>query len=177
MDVLNFDSQKIKIDKRRGIVKKYSTFFEYSQLKMAIDYLKSCPIILDCGIQVRATSIINWTTGELTTKFCQGLNLEHALKYSNNKIFWVKICKQLLKAFQERGFLWGDIAPRNIIFDKLSGSIYIFDFERPLIIKDCSVGKNLFAELCLRIGICVIPKYETAQRLTNSERLSIGTEL
>ncbi|MFH0923886.1 MAG: hypothetical protein V1825_04085 [Candidatus Falkowbacteria bacterium] len=143
--MLNFDSRKIKIDRRRGVVKKQSSFFEYQQLKIAIDYLESCPIILDCGIQIRAISIVDWIVNELSTKFCRGLNLEHALRYGSNKNFWAKVCKQLLKAFQERGFLWGDIAPRNMIFDKLSSSIYIFDFERPLIIKDCSVGKSLFA--------------------------------
>ena len=142
MNVLNFDSQKVRIEK--GVVKKHTSLMEYQQFCLARDYLRSSPIVLDCGISVRTVSLIDWTDNDLITEFCLGLNLEHALIQGMDKLFCMKVIRELLQMFRERGFLWGDIAPRNMVLDKKSNIIYIFDFERKLIIKDGPLNKETF---------------------------------
>jgi len=142
MNVLNFDSQKVRIEK--GVVKKRTSLLEYQQFCMARDYLWVSPIVLDCGISVRTASLIDWVDSDLITEFCLGLNLEHAFIQRVDKLFCMKVIRELLWMFRERGFLWGDMAPRNMVLDKKSDIIYIFDFERKLVIKDNLLEEKIF---------------------------------
>lgn len=52
----------------------------------------------------------------------------------------MKIIRELLHKFRERGFLWGDIAPRNMIYVGKKQMLYILDFEKPLEIRDTLVN-------------------------------------
>lgn len=142
MDVLNFDSRKVRIGK--GVVKKRTSLLEYQQFCLARDYLQSNLIVLDCGISVKTASLIDWTNNDLITEFCLGLNLEHALIQQIDKLFCINVIRELLQMFRKRGFLWGDMAPRNMVLDKKSNIIYIFDFERKLIIKDNPLDEENF---------------------------------
>lgn len=145
MDVLSFDSEKIHIDKKNNIVRKKSQILEYEQIKLANDYFEYCPIILNCGLKIRIVPILGLENEELLLHFCRGLNLEQALRYNLNRRLWVSVLKELLIIFQRRGFMWGDIAPRNMIFDEDSSTLYILDFEKKLIIRDATIDENQFS--------------------------------
>jgi len=142
MSILNLDRQKIII--RSDIVKKDTSLSEYQNIKLAEDYLQTNPINLDYGIKIKTAPVADFTQNILTTEFCIGDNLEGVLKQNKDQVFWLKLLRQMLRAFQVRGFLWGDLAPRNMIFDKKSKIIYIIDFEKRLDIKDSSVKQDDF---------------------------------
>jgi serine/threonine protein kinase len=81
------------------------------------------------------------------SKFCPGLNLEHILRYDyQHRSMWLYFLRDVLEKFRERGFLWGDLAPRNIIIDTILKKLYILDFERKLFILDKTVSKGLFGK-------------------------------
>jgi len=166
MNVLSFDSSKVDIDVKNNIVKKISSNLEYEQIRLANEYLDFCPIILDCGLKIKAAPVIEMNDNKLVLHFCQGLNLEHAMRFGNNNKKWLLVFREMLEAFQKRGFLWNDIAPRNMIFNSNSLTISIFDFEKKMVVKDSSVEKKIFAEFFRRYAYeefsCFLSKREQA---------------
>ncbi|EKD69941.1 MAG: hypothetical protein ACD_46C00693G0004, partial [uncultured bacterium] len=114
-------------------------------LDLAAEYLNRYPINLNCGLRVLAATILDWDNNELKLKYCNGLNVEHALRYCKNSELWVLVMRELIEAFRQRGFLWGDIAPRNMVIDFTACVIYIFDFEKKFKIEDCSTNKKIFS--------------------------------
>jgi len=150
MSVLSFDNNKVRIDLSRGIVKKYTSNLEYEQIKLATEYLNRNRLVLKCGIKVRVAPILEWSGAELTLHLCKGLNLEDILKFHKHKKIWIEIIKELLELFSMVGFLWNDVAPRNMIFDNSSLTIYIFDFEKKLIVNDFSMKKENFSSFFRR---------------------------
>jgi len=101
MNVLNFDSQKVRIEK--GVVKKHTSLLEYQQFCLARDYLQTTSIILNCGILLKTPSLIDWVDNDLITEFCLGLNLEHAFIQKMDKLFCMKVIRELLGMFQKKG--------------------------------------------------------------------------
>ncbi len=145
MDVLSFDKNKVQFDKPKKLVLKLSSNLEVRQLIAAQEYLTVSPMTLDCGIKIKVASISDWDNKILSLKFCQGINLEHALRFGKNETFWSSIIEQVIKKFRQRGFFWGDFAPRNMVFNSTEKTIYIFDFERLLIISDQTPSVDIFS--------------------------------
>ena len=176
MNVLNFDSRKVWVGK--NTVRKHTSLSEYQQFCMAKDYLKLNPVILDCGILVKTAPLISWADDSLITEFCSGLNLEHALIQKADKLSYIKIIRDLLFKFRENGFLWGDIAPRNMVLDESSNIIYIFDFERRFIIKDNPLGKETFSRFFRNYAYeefsCVL--FPSDQELLFDDLLTVNSE-
>ncbi len=145
MNILSFNPQKIIINPKDKIVFKKTLKIEYEQITLAHNYFASNPIILDCGLKVKTAPIIGFENDTLFLDFCEGINMEHLLKYGYKKKLWIYVLKELMNSFKKRGFLWGDIAPRNIVFNKKENVLYIFDFEKKTIIKDITLNDQQFS--------------------------------
>lgn len=145
MNVLSFDSSKVTLNFKENIVIKKTTDSEYATFLDVQDYLNKVPIILDQGIRLLTAPLIGWSPGILITEYCNGLNLEHALKSQENVNFWIKILGELLNIMEKKGLFWGDFAPRNMVYDPKTRVINIFDFERSTNILDSTVKPKVFA--------------------------------
>lgn len=167
MDLLSFDNTRVFFNLENKTVIKRTSKFEFQQIVEGAYYLNKVPLKLECGISVKAAPALEWSNGELHLKLCEGMNLEHALKYATNKTYWSMVIKQLLKSFHERGFLWGDIAPRNMIFNRRENTIYLIDFERPLVIEDKTQTDSRFSEFFRNYAYeelcCLLPRERQMQ--------------
>lgn len=177
MSILNFDRQKIII--QPNIVKKATFLLEYHNIKLAESYLWTDPINLDCGIKIKTAPVIDFAQNILSTTFCVGNNLEDLLRQNKDRVFWLKLLRQILRVFQIRGFLWGDLAPRNMIFNRESKTIYIVDFEKRLNIKDSSVKQDdfnlFFRNYAYEEFSCVLDV--TTQRILFTDLLSFDPQI
>ncbi len=149
--VLSFDPTRIKIASRNGlgVVEKKTTETEYIQFQQAIDHLKAHPINLAGDITVTPAPLIEWQPGEmvLVTQYCDGINLEQMLRViqeQSERQKWIEMFRDLFLGFKKTGFLWGDCAPRNMIYDPESATIHIVDFERKLVLLDGPPSRDLF---------------------------------
>jgi len=153
--VLSFDPEKVMIAltyEGRVIVKKRTTKKEYRNIVLARQHLlKYQPTIISNKygeISITVAEVFEWNqkTGILSTVFCQGKNFEGVLRESigKNREEMVDFIKDIFEIFKSNGFLWGDFAPRNIIWNESQKIIYLVDFERNLYLKDCPIGQYLF---------------------------------
>lgn len=150
--VLSFDPERIKSVKygRRIIaVAKKTSEHELRHMLQAHRYILLRPIALrNRTIVLTPAHIIDWSrkNNVLLTEYCRGLNLEHALKTRKKieRMQWVHLFREFFSQLRSTGFLWGDCAPRNMIFDGKLNSIRIVDFERKLIFKRTRVTTSFF---------------------------------
>ena len=151
-DVLSFDPSIINFisseDGRILRVEKKSSQLEYTQMLIAEEHLKKNKILLQGKILLRVAPVLAWNEDSyiLTTEYCSGLNLEEALRSRNtdfNEL--ISILDSFFSELKMNGFLWGDCAPRNMIFNKQQGVISLVDFERKLEVLTSPVTDNVFS--------------------------------
>ncbi len=140
--VLDFDSNKVKKLRlhNEDVIEKKTCQREMESLSLAVSYLQRNPITLEGGVRVRVAEILDWDGGLLYLEYCEGINLEQVLRFGSKseKRNYSGLLADFLAKCRERGFLWGDFAPRNMVFNERTKSLSIFDFEKKLDIQDCS---------------------------------------
>lgn len=154
-NVLSFDSKKVEISldiNSKIIVKKQTTQKEYLNITLARRHLLNYRPILDFttgqSFSVSVAGVSNWNQelGVLSTFFCHGDNFEGILKnsFGEKRGDWIEILRKIFEIFKSNGFLWGDFAPRNMIWDWSRKTLWLVDFERELHLKDCPVEESVF---------------------------------
>ncbi len=182
-NVLSFDQTRVKFIGYRIdpiSVEKMTPEIEYRQIVDASEYLARHPIFLKDGtISVLPAPILSWRekSSILVTQYCKGTNFEHILRSTINReerLKWVMIFKEFFQKLRLRAFLWGDCAPRNMIFNKDSQSIRIVDFERKLVLGDEPVKLAVFSRYIRNYSLeefsCLLFKGE--QKILFSEVLT-----
>lgn len=153
--VLSFDPKKIEVASAPGgetIVRKKTTEKEHRNITLARQHLlKHCPILTsnEWGmISISVAEIFGWDQKlkTLSTIFYQGKNLEEVLRESigQERAKLIDLMRKTFEVFKSSGFLWGDFAPRNMIWDQSRKTIWLVDFERELHLKDCSIEQYTF---------------------------------
>lgn len=158
-DVLSFDSSRVTAVSHKGVmvVEKRTTKQEYFQLKLAERHLAEYPILIGSSkIRVAVPDIIKWDMGRqiLITSFCHGSNVEELLKNCSNLVRKqvLAVLREFVVLLKESGFLWGDVAPRNIVICSSDNTLRIFDFERKLEIAPRPVPQGHFARFLRNYG-------------------------
>lgn len=154
-NVLSFDPDRVKLDVTPDgtlAVRKTTSFAEYRNMIKAHEHIMKHPINLKLGstrLSLSPVPILNWdeNSAVLVTKFAQGDNLEHILRdYGNSgRRDWIALVRQLLAKLRVTGFLWGDFAPRNMIFQNDKRRIAIVDFEREQTFRDGVIKRTFFS--------------------------------
>jgi len=153
--VLSFDSKKVEISldiNGETIVKKQTTQKEYLNITLARQHLLKHRLVLDFAmgqnfsVSVAGVSSWNQELGILSTFFCHGDNFEGILKnsFGKERVDWIEILRKIFGIFKSNGFLWGDFAPRNMIWDWSQKTLWLVDFERDLHLKDCPAEQEVF---------------------------------
>ena len=150
--VLSFDSSRVMMKEygKRKVVEKITSVREYNQMISAMKHLTINPITLtDFHLSVNVVPIVNWSSssGILVTEFCEGLNGEVVLRGNGSSSLgrWLAIFRGFILAMKTAGFLWGDFAPRNMIFNFESGNLWLVDFERNLRLLPRPVTPEVFS--------------------------------
>lgn len=155
-NVLSFDPEKVEILEGHDgkiIVRKKTTEKEYQNITLARQHLLNHRLVLDCvkgeSVSISVAEVCGWEqeSGILTTTFCSGDNLEEILKNSFNVkggFDWIEILRKIFNIFRSSGFLWGDFAPRNMIWDWPQKTLWLVDFERNLRLIDHPVEQEVF---------------------------------
>lgn len=153
--VLSFDHEKImmtlSIDGKL-VIRKKTVEKEYRNILLARQHiLKHQPVLVSetyGTIRVLVADVAEWNYDKqlLSTSFCEGENIEKLLRNSigSDRNELIELIRKLFDIFKTNGFLWGDFAPRNMIWDQQQGIIWLVDFERELQLKDCPVEQYLF---------------------------------
>jgi len=152
-NILSFNETKIEIvylEKGTPVVRKRTTKKEYFQIMSAHEHLIKHPAITESDmISILPAPVVEWCGCEnvLVTEYCHGKNIEQILctcdRHTKKK--WIKIFKEIYAQFKLNGFLWGDFAPRNMIFNEKLKTIRIVDFERKLILYNDGVDSDFFS--------------------------------
>jgi tRNA A-37 threonylcarbamoyl transferase component Bud32 len=139
-DVLSFDPDRVKLDVTQGgkvTIRKTTSETEFQNIIRAHEYITEHPLELDLGstkIHLSPVSVIEWerSSSVLVTEYIRGDTLEHILREHDHpqRKEWIALLRQLVSKFRLSGFLWGDLAPRNMIYSREECRIAIFDFER-----------------------------------------------
>ena len=147
--VLSFDPEKVKLLGLNGsrVIAKYTSSEEYQQMCRVSAYLDK-HLLSVTGARVLTVPILSWDPvySVLTTEFCDGINLEHALRRVGEKVQrfeCITFFRELLRKMREQGFLWGDCAPRNMIL--CGNTLRIVDFERSLALLGHAVDPPVFS--------------------------------
>lgn len=154
-NVLSFDHEKIVIALSvdgRIVVRKKTTEKEYKNILLAQQHLlKHQPALTSEAygeIRILVAETAEWDRDKqlLSTLFCDGENIEGLLRETigSNRNELIELIRKSFEAFKANGFLWGDFAPRNMIWNQQQGIIWLVDFERELQLKDCAVEPYLF---------------------------------
>ncbi len=155
-NVLSFDSNRIEISVTpdgRMTVKKSTCGKEYRNILSAHEHLNKHPMEIEFAphgtIRVQVVEICGWdeTWGALSTLLHTGKNLEAMLRESigTERHSMLHLIGDILHTFRTHGFLWGDFAPRNMIWSEHEDTIWLVDFERDLEIRDCPISASAFA--------------------------------
>src|SRR3989338_1552108 len=138
--VFSFNAQKVRFKKTSegmDFVEKVTTKKEFKNIYTAEKYLIKHPIsikIRQKPVNVRPAKVLDWDgkNNLLKLELCKGFNLESEFKKQNffNRVELLKLIKSLFLEVRRTGFLWGDFAPRNMIYNFKKNEICIFDFEK-----------------------------------------------
>lgn len=155
ISVLSFDPAKVVIEKLptgRKVVKKKTTKKEYEQIVNAHKHVLNNPIKLIMGemeIKFSVAPVLEWIPEEslLITEYCNGVNIEEILRHAGyvEIRMLINLFRGMFSALRDTGFLWGDFAPRNMVFDNTARTICIFDFERNQILQNEPANAEQFS--------------------------------
>lgn len=154
-NVLSFDYGKVVTtlsEDGRMIVRKKTVEKEHRNISLARRHLlKHQPIIASekyGATRILVAEIVEWDEKNrlLSTLFCNGENIERLLRESvgTDRDPLIELIRKSFESFRANGFLWGDFAPRNVIWDRQRGIMWLVDFERNLILRDCPVEQHVF---------------------------------
>lgn len=134
--VLSFNPTKIRIATQNGRARVYkkTKAGEYTNLQRALAYVDSAA--LHCNgyrIQIVSGSSWNESTCELEMDLARGENLETLIKGPQRGQI-VALLGEFISLVKVHGFLWGEIAPRNMILDEAAKTLTLVDFEKPFTI-------------------------------------------
>jgi hypothetical protein len=151
-DVLSFDEKKTFI--KEGKVIKKSSETEIAQIENATKYLESRPITLEGDISVKVVPF-EVEGGNYLVMPLAGINLEVLLRsnYEQNKQKLLPIIKELLHKMKATGFLWGEIAPRNMIWSESENTLFLVDFERPTELLDRAVSDTEMSDFLRKYAL------------------------
>ena len=179
-NVLSFDSARVHIGQSCGgniVVKKRTSEKEFLNLSMATHHLEKHGLSVvvfneNEPTQVRVAPLDSWSeeTSMMSTLFCKGENLESILREEKRKDrgTWISVIRALFVKFQRFGFMWGDFAPRNIIWNSTDNRLWLVDFERDTTTRDCPVEQGMFNRY-----IRSYSREEFACFLTEDEQLTV----
>lgn len=155
-NVLSFDQEKVKIifdSKGNKLVEKKTTLEEYKNITSAHQYLAKHTSPINHhdqdNISIQTAQVVSWdcSSGILLTTFCLGENLEQTLRQSIGRARndLIVLIRKIIDFFQSVGFLWGDFAPRNILWNNVTKELRLVDFERNLLLlSNHSCSQSLF---------------------------------
>lgn len=144
--VLSFNPTKIRISTQNGKTRvfKKTKAAEYANLQAARRYIDSAG--LGCNgylIKVVGGSHWNQAAGELEMDLVAGENLETLVKGPRREQI-VALLESFIGLVKTHGFLWGEIAPRNMILNEPQKTVTLVDFEKPLSIHGRSIDDYAF---------------------------------
>lgn len=148
--VLAFDPSKISLVKRDGemMIEKKTSKKEYQQMLQAKKHLQKQSLIQKYSIKIQIAPIIKWDSRKniLTTRYCNGINGEESIKKSSpqKRIVAIDLFKEFFSFIQKFGFLWGDLAPRNTVIDWKNKILWLFDFEKNIVLCQQPISKERF---------------------------------
>lgn len=160
-NVLSFDSSRVRIDRDRygnRYVYKKTTDTEWENLRRARTHLTQVPLFVRSSqygsVRVMAAKPVLWDekTSQLSTPLYKGRNLEFLLRTTlgNHRPNVLDFTKRLFEGFRTHGFMWGDFAPRNILWSQDRRRLHLVDFERELYLHTEPVAHKEFAEYVSR---------------------------
>lgn len=128
---LSFSSEKVRIIRDRGIVEKRTTKTEYDNHLFAIEFFKDIkkPILVN-DMRVNIVPLIKYRNGCITTSYCEGFNLESLMRTLDKREQAKLIMKSFISFLRCTGFLWGDIAPRNLVVSHDKKNLWVLDLEK-----------------------------------------------
>lgn len=154
-NVLSFDHEKVTTTLSadgKMIVRKRTVEKERNNILLAQKHLlKHQPSVVSESFGVTrflTAEVVEWDAENklLSTLYCIGENIEELLRVSigSDRSQLIELVRKSFELFRANGFLWGDFAPRNMIWDRQRGIMWLVDFERDLILRDCPVEQPKF---------------------------------
>lgn len=143
--VLSFDPNVVKFKRGKDgkvVVEKKTTIKEYRQFLKVKKYLEKYPIkFFRNRFALQVPRIVSWDAEKqiLTTEFCEGYVVEEKLRTLSDKKERMRLAiffRNLISKMRGIGFIWEDFFPRNIIVNEKDKIVYIFDFERKVVLND-----------------------------------------
>ncbi|MGC2236787.1 MAG: AarF/UbiB family protein [Pyrinomonadaceae bacterium] len=116
--------------------------------------------------RISVPRVIKWIADDntLVMEYCKGVNLEiEIMRQHKRRRFYINMLADILNWIKSKSFYWRDFAPRNIIFDSKSRTIFLVDFESPLVIgrKMMTEKKyNLFVQNKIMLELATILFHE-----------------
>lgn len=178
--VLSFDPEKVMMisaSDGRAAINKKTTEKEYRNMLLARQHLlKYQPILVSetyGNIRVSVAEILGWNSEKqlLFTLFYQGQHFEGILRETigTERNALMGLIKRMFETFKAIGFLWGDFAPRNMIWDQLQKAIWLVDFERNLYLRDRPIEHSSFSRYIRSYSMeefsCFLTEHERATLL------------
>lgn len=147
--VLDFDDKKVRLTNADGLacIVKKSNDREVKNLLLAAEFLRGRMGFLANGTRIEIARILGYQEGNLYLQFCPGINVELGLKFGNGiqRLFFLNLVEHIFHWAASHGFLWGDFAPRNMVYDPCNNTLFLFDFEKELRLLDCSQSSMEFS--------------------------------
>ncbi len=154
-NVLSFDHEKITTTlsaDEKMIVRKRTVEMEHQNILLASKHLLKHQLFVVSEvfgiIRIFTAEIAEWDEKNkfLSTFYCVGENIEEILRKSigSDRSHLIELIRKLFESFRINGFLWGDFAPRNMLWNQQRGVIWLVDFERDLILKDSPIEQSRF---------------------------------
>lgn len=156
-NVTSLKEGRLSVVKRnsRFCVSKYTNAVEFRNLTRASKWLKGAGGFKGNtsggNVTVAVPRIENWDAkqGLLVMELCAGKNVETELiGGSARRQFYVALLSDLLLWIRTKSFYWKNFAPRNVLYDDSTDTVYLVDFESPLRIGRRRMSKRSFGIYC-----------------------------
>ncbi len=155
--VTSLTEGRVSVVKRDGefIVTKHTKDVEFTNLTRASQWLRRAGHFtghkLGRCVTVAVPRILKWDAEQqlLDMAFCHGNNVETALMENTAlRPFYVALLSDLLSWIRAHSFYWKNFAPRNVLYDHSTDTVYLVDFESPLRIGRRRMSNRSFTFYC-----------------------------
>ena len=129
MEVISLDDNRVKVN--LNDVTKKTEIKEVNNLIKAYELINDDVIYINGEkFKIKIPKVLSFDNRKLTMEKCKGSNLELILRTPRSHLLGVEFTNNIILQLLHKNFFWKDFAPRNILID--TNTISIFDFERGL---------------------------------------------
>lgn len=154
-NVISLEEEKMRIDHLpdgSAVVVKKTTETEFVNLVEVSSHLQNGGDVTLCvgkkSFSVTTPKIVSWDAenGVLSTEHFHGENLEILLLDldTSSRTKNIDILKSFIAWMKQKGIIWKDAAPRNILIDKEERIICMVDFEKGNILRNSPYSDSEF---------------------------------